>query len=176
MHVLFTWTIMFFVAVCCSDVMLCRPFSEAGASMCFKSRSDEMRRPAQSTGLQENVVHAEPNSNGSSHSRIRNSNQISTQWAGINVTLHLTLKWGRVVLVDYRWLIVGWRCSEMSPEIHLQSVHVFSPSRLFYLSVPPSASCCASLNIEHWFIQVNPHFLLVRTTFQKRPLWNNKVF
>lgn len=62
--------------------------------------------------------HLERNWRTSSHSHIQNLNQISTQSGGTNATLHLTLKWGQVVL-DYRWLVVGWQRSEISPEIYL---------------------------------------------------------
>lgn len=103
--------------------------------------------------------HLERNWRTSSHSHIQNLNQISTQSGGTSATLHLTLKWGQVVLVDYRWLVVGWECLEISPEIYL---HPFvSICQLTVLPLCPRIChlLCLSLNIEDSFISGNPLFL-----------------
>lgn len=90
--------------------------------------------------------HLERNWRTSSHSHIQNLNQISTQSGGTKATLHLTLKWGQVVLVDYGWLVVGWQRSEISPEIYL---HPFaSISQLTVLSLSPCI--CHLLCLSPW--------------------------
>lgn len=69
-----------------------------------------------------------------SRSHVQNLNQISSQSSGIDATLHLTLKWEQVVLVDYRWLITGWQRWEISLEIRLYPILLIA----IYLPVYPS--------------------------------------
>lgn len=84
----------------------------------------------------------------SSDSHVQNLNQISSQSSGISATLHLTLKWEQVVLMDYRWLIMGWQRSGISPEIHLHlillTIVYLQVYHSVFLSLHPSFSCTPS--------------------------------
>lgn len=113
--------------------------------------------------------HLERNWRTSSHSHTENSNQISTQSGGTSATLHLTLKWGQVVLVDYRWLVVGWQRSEISPEIHLHLIASASP--LTVLPLCPSVCHLLSLSLFEYrgLIQIwkSTFFLVTNMSLMK---------
>lgn len=96
------------------------------------SQYDKTLLPACSAGQEENISCTKPNficteiGVRPAHAHIQNLNQIFSQSSGINATLHLTLKWDIVVLMDYRWLIMGWHRLWISLEIHLHLILLIS--------------------------------------------------
>lgn len=86
-----------------------------------------------------------------SRSHIQNLNQISSQSSGIDATLHLTLKWDQVVLVDYRWLItLSYISRDPSPSD--PSVLHLSTSQPLNLSVLVSTAYSPAVYLDEMWL------------------------
>lgn len=129
------------------------------------SHCDKTLQPPRSAGQPKEYNAPKPISSAlklryaSSHSRVRNLNQISSQPSGIDAGLHLTLKWDVVVLVDYRWLITGRQRQRISLEIHLHPLLLISICLQVYhsLSPPELASSVFGFSSCQWIKWDNPY-------------------